>query len=292
MTAKINFIIHFRVFITLGFVFAVLALLVSPAHAEVVLLTFTALPYEEEILLEWEVLSETSNQGFYVLRSDSLTGQYDRLMDSYQITQSDDSPGPYFYFYIDSTVEEGRTYFYKIEAVDLQLNSEFFGPVSATAAGETPVPTSTSFRTPTPTEGPRPTATPIPGFATATRAAVLQPTSTRIGTVQLSPTSRTPTAQPTQDETELVETKQPDQTATLAPLPEIELVFPETPTIAPSPTSAAQLQHSQATESSGASQESGASWRMPVLVGLIGFLWLCLGIFLVVAIRRFSRDEN
>jgi hypothetical protein len=292
MTAKINFIFIFRGFTALGFIFISLVFLVAPAHAEVVLLTFTALPYEEEILLEWEALSETNNQGFYVLRSDSLTGQYNRLMDSYQITQSDDSPGPYFYFYIDSTVEEGRTYFYKLEAVDLQLVSEFFGPVSATAAGETPVATSTSFRTPTPTEGPRPTSTPIPGFATATRAPGLQPTSTRIGAGQPSPTSRTPTLQPTQDETELVETDQPDQTATLAPLPEIELVFPETPTVALSPTTASELQQSQATELPGDSQDSGASWRMPVLVGLIGFLWLCLGIFLVVAIRRFSRDEN
>jgi hypothetical protein len=69
------------------------------------------------IEVNWETESEYNTVGFNVLRSDSATGQFTRLNDRLIPGSADPVVGG-SYQYVDSNVEPGIIYYYRLEDVE------------------------------------------------------------------------------------------------------------------------------------------------------------------------------
>ena len=179
-----------------------------PVGAVVTLVSFTASPGDGQVLLEWETASEIDNAGFYLHRSTAEAGEYVRIGD-FIPSQGDGLMGAR-YSYLDQDVQNGTTYYYKLESVATDGSSEFHGPVSATPQGQ-------ATMTPTATFTPLWTATET---ATATATATLTPTPTATSTPTAMP-SPTPTATrpPTATPIPPTATFTPPPTATPTPTP-------------------------------------------------------------------------
>ena len=107
---------------------------------DVELSEFTATGYNGKVVIRWATSSETDNAGWNIYRAVGKSGEYAK------INESMIAPYQFSYEYIDSDVEGGVHYCYKLEAVDLSGATEEFGPVCATPKAGAGVETgSTSF---------------------------------------------------------------------------------------------------------------------------------------------------
>jgi len=75
--------------------------------------------------------SELDNLGFNLLRSEAEEGPYSKINESLIPGEGDQSWGA-MYSYTDTDVENGTTYWYQLEDVDIYGVSTLHGPVSAT----------------------------------------------------------------------------------------------------------------------------------------------------------------
>ena len=106
---------------------------VSPNGTIVLLVklaSFTGSATKECITLNWKTLSEIDNAGFHILRSDSEDGDY--LTISGLIPAEGSASTAASYSYTDDDVKKGNTYYYKLEAVEYDGDSESYGPVKVT----------------------------------------------------------------------------------------------------------------------------------------------------------------
>lgn len=155
----------------------VLPLSVSGQSA-ITLVSFSASGRTNNILVEWETATEFNNAGFFVWASDTQDGTYNPISDF--IESKGDGVTGAIYGFIDIDVEPGITKFYKLEAIELNQNSEFFGPIAGVFTSVTPTTTLTPTHTPS-----------------ATQASSLNstPTATQMGELQdATPTQTTPAA--------------------------------------------------------------------------------------------------
>ncbi len=93
---------------------------------------FEAIPGSLSILIEWETASEIDSEGFHLWRSAAAEGTYEPITADLIAAQG----GPLWgatYTYEDLDVEMGRTYWYKLEDVDIYGQSAFHGPIEAAA---------------------------------------------------------------------------------------------------------------------------------------------------------------
>jgi hypothetical protein len=96
------------------------------------LVSFAATAVGGLIRITWETATEADNAGFRLWRAESEGGSYARL--SSDLIPSEGSPTQgASYAFEDRSVTPGRTYWYKLEDVDIRGRSTFHGPVSATA---------------------------------------------------------------------------------------------------------------------------------------------------------------
>ncbi len=106
----------------------------------ITLLSFTAEPAPGRITLAWQTGTETDNAGFYLWRREGAAGKYAKLNEVPIPAKGDPESGA-SYTYIDTTVEPGKRYYYRLEDVDTHGVSTFHelmadGPVlAATAEG-------------------------------------------------------------------------------------------------------------------------------------------------------------
>ena len=116
----------------MGICFLVLSVagIVQRVNAAVTMVSFNAFPGNQQVILEWETASETDMLGFYITRNDHLNGEYARVS-NFIFTQGTSVSG-LVYQYIDSNLTNEKTYYYKLEALENNYDSEFFGPISAT----------------------------------------------------------------------------------------------------------------------------------------------------------------
>jgi hypothetical protein len=105
----------------------------GPLPTGVVLLYFHATPADKgAIALDWETATEIDNAGFHLYRAETVEGTLVRLNEELIPSQAPPgSPMGALYTWLDGTVEEGVTYYYWLEGVDLQGFAAEVGQASA-----------------------------------------------------------------------------------------------------------------------------------------------------------------
>jgi hypothetical protein len=93
--------------------------------------SFTATPGARKITLKWTTASEIDNAGFNLYRAESTDSEYIKINSSLIPAQGSPISGA-AYNYIDNDVQNRKTYYYKLEDIDLNGVSTLHGPVSAT----------------------------------------------------------------------------------------------------------------------------------------------------------------
>jgi len=91
--------------------------------------SFTASPEIRTILVQWQTIVQTDTLGFNLYRSLYENGERELL--GYIPVKIPDGGGAE-YEYLDDEVLPGKTYYYWLEAVDINGSSEVFDPVAAT----------------------------------------------------------------------------------------------------------------------------------------------------------------
>lgn len=105
--------------------------LLNPVPTSVELVSFEAALRNAAIQLTWETASEADSLGFNVYRAESVDGPRVQLNDSLIASQAPGSPVGASYQFVDETAEPGISYYYWLEALDVQGDSTFHGPVAA-----------------------------------------------------------------------------------------------------------------------------------------------------------------
>jgi len=235
---------------------AVLGLLFGPARpvaAAIRLSSFTAAAASGRIDLRWETASEVGTAGFYIQRSAQQNSGYSRISSFIPVT-GDGLTGS-IYTYANTGLNNGSTYYYRLEALNSNQTSEFHGPVVATVGGSAAA-TLTPSLTPTPqpsaTLAPSATTppTPIPAVPSATTAnnrptraastATLRASSTPGGSsASFTPAATTPavtnTAATTTPTAGTTSAGLPSATPALAATEQLSVAFAATPA-GPTPT--------------------------------------------------------
>ena len=93
------------------------------------LTSFTVSATGQGVLLSWATATETENLGFYVYRSQAADGEYTQIT-AQMIPGQGSTAEAHSYEYIDTNVQPGNTYFYRLADVDYNGNMTFHGSVS------------------------------------------------------------------------------------------------------------------------------------------------------------------
>jgi hypothetical protein len=96
----------------------------------ITLSSFTATPKAGKVILQWSTSSEIDNAGFNLYRSESENGEYIKINLSLIPAQGSSTQGA-SYESVDKDVKNRKTYYYKLEDIDLNGTSTMHGPVSA-----------------------------------------------------------------------------------------------------------------------------------------------------------------
>jgi len=97
----------------------------------VTLIDFKAISGNRMVIFTWSTESEIDNAGFNLYRSESENGEYKKINDSLIPAEGSYIQGASYKF-IDKDVKNRKTYYYKLEDIDLNGTSTMHGPVSAT----------------------------------------------------------------------------------------------------------------------------------------------------------------
>jgi len=100
----------------------------------IVLASFNGEERGESVLLSWETLMETNTAGFIIYRAESSMGSKNSVGAYVRISGSIPARGSELqgatYTFTDNDVKPGRTYFYRLDDVDLRGRATQHGPVS------------------------------------------------------------------------------------------------------------------------------------------------------------------
>jgi hypothetical protein len=102
-----------------------------PPPTLVELSSFSAAPGNGSVTLNWVTETEIDNAGFNILRATSENGEYVQINTSLIASKSGATQGASYQF-IDNNVQNRKTYYYKLEDMDLNGTSTMHGPKSAT----------------------------------------------------------------------------------------------------------------------------------------------------------------
>lgn len=207
-------------------------------NAAVTLTYFDAEPDMNGIVIKWGTASEYDILGFYVLRSESENGTYTRLNNEVIIGQGNSITGA-DYAFDDSNVLPGVTYYYELEVLDLDNQSEFIGPIFTTFGVGTFTPTVTRTRNPSATATTTRTST-LTKTASKSMTVTSTVTASRTRTVTSTNTSISPNNTGTMTKTS---TRTPTKTQTLSGI--IYRSATATRTITPSPSASSTITHTE-----------------------------------------------
>jgi len=92
---------------------------------------FNAAAKNRTITLKWCTETEIDNAGFNLYRSESENGSYTKINTSLISAKGSSTQGAAYEF-ADNNVQNRKTYYYKLEDIDLNGTSTMHGPVKAT----------------------------------------------------------------------------------------------------------------------------------------------------------------
>jgi hypothetical protein len=92
---------------------------------------FTVKPGNKKAIVLWSTASEIDNVGFNIYRAESRDGEYVKINGSLIPAEGSSTQGAAYEF-IDSNVQNRKTYYYKLQDVDIEGKSTFNGPASTT----------------------------------------------------------------------------------------------------------------------------------------------------------------
>ena len=101
---------------------------ITAVPTAVMLASFGAVSQVNQVLVTWETVSELNTAGFNLYRSNSSDGS-DRILLASVPAQMPGSTQGASYSYGDTAVQEGRTYYYWLEDIDLNGLPTMHGPV-------------------------------------------------------------------------------------------------------------------------------------------------------------------
>lgn len=106
----------------------------APVPTAVEIVSFTAEPWDDVIVIRWETAMEVDLLGFNLYRADTPDGVRLQLNETLIPVQAPGSPiGAQYEWSDDNGLLEGQTYFYWLEAIDVHGSAEVLGPVDAMA---------------------------------------------------------------------------------------------------------------------------------------------------------------
>jgi hypothetical protein len=92
--------------------------------------SFTAKSENGQVTLNWETASENNNSGFNILRAKTEKGEYRQINKELIAPQGSAIEGASYEF-IDTSVKNGKTYWYKLQDLDFSGTTSESGPVIA-----------------------------------------------------------------------------------------------------------------------------------------------------------------
>lgn len=103
------------------------------------LTSFTATGLDDKVVLNWVTASELDNADFNILRSTSSSGSFVRI-NSAMISAMGSPTSGATYSFVDTNVENGKTYYYQLEDIDNRGTKTIHNTISATpmVAGTSP----------------------------------------------------------------------------------------------------------------------------------------------------------
>jgi hypothetical protein len=104
--------------------------LIISSSTLITLAYFKATPQSNKSVIEWLTESEIDNAGFNIYRAEAEDGKYVKINSSMITAQGSATQGA-SYEYIDKDVQNRKTYYYKLEDIDLNGKSTMHGPVSS-----------------------------------------------------------------------------------------------------------------------------------------------------------------
>ena len=146
---------------------------ILPASTIIELSDFQAVFFNGQVKLTWETASEIDNAGFNLYRSETDNGEYAKINSSLIPAEGSSTQGTAYEF-VDTGVQNGKTYYYKLESINFIGNSELFGPTSVTlsTSTSTTISATTSIIT---------TSTTSPATTSTTAISTTTTTTTRSG---------------------------------------------------------------------------------------------------------------
>jgi hypothetical protein len=97
----------------------------------ITLASFEAKPGSGKVTLIWETATEIDNAGFNIYRAEAENGEYIQINSSLIPAKGSSTQGASYEF-VDTDVKNRKTYYYKLEDIDLNGTSTMHGPKSAT----------------------------------------------------------------------------------------------------------------------------------------------------------------
>jgi hypothetical protein len=91
---------------------------------------FRTISQNHKTILEWSTESEIDNAGFNLYRSETENGNYIKINSSLIPAKGSSTQGASYEF-ADSNVQNRKTYYYKLEDIDVNGVSTFHGPEAA-----------------------------------------------------------------------------------------------------------------------------------------------------------------
>jgi len=89
---------------------------------------------EAKVIVEWSTASELNTVGFYLYRSESPNGSFEKITRDLIPSSVDPLTGG-SYSYTDQDVKPGMKYYYLLEEVEMEGNTNRHGPIIVEAKG-------------------------------------------------------------------------------------------------------------------------------------------------------------
>jgi len=102
----------------------------EPTTTLINLSDFKTIPKNTAVMLKWVTESEVDNAGFNLYRAEKENGNYVKFNGSLIAAKGSAAQGASYEF-IDTNVQNRKTYFYKLEDIELNGRTTMHGPVSA-----------------------------------------------------------------------------------------------------------------------------------------------------------------